>query len=134
MKRTKEMKPTLDKASRISIINRGEAAIRFIRAVKEYNSLYRTSLSAVAFYLDIEQEALFVKEAHEAYPLSLMAGFSKNKGPVYLNRELMLEALLSTNCQAVWVGWGFLSEDAAFAEMIEKAGLVFLGPSSRAMR
>ena len=67
MKKTKKTGPILDSTTRMGIINRGEAAIRFIRAVKEYNSLYRASLSAVAFYLDIEQE----KEAHEAYPLSL---------------------------------------------------------------
>jgi len=133
MKNEKMNRPLLDGTSRIGIVNRGEAAIRFIRAVREYNLLYQTNLTTVAFYLDIEPEALFVKEADIACPLSQLAGFAKNQGPAYLNKELMLEALLSTRCQAVWVGWGFLSEDAPFARMIEEAGLIFIGPSSESM-
>ncbi|MEW6380995.1 MAG: biotin carboxylase N-terminal domain-containing protein [bacterium] len=70
MESTEHKRPTLDNSSRIGIINRGEAAIRFIRAVREYNALYHTSLTTVAFYLDIEQESLFVKEADDVYPLS----------------------------------------------------------------
>ncbi|MEW5804467.1 MAG: carboxyl transferase domain-containing protein [bacterium] len=133
MERTEQERPILDGASRIGIINRGEAAIRFIRAVREYNALHQTALTAVAFYLDIEQEAPFVKEADEACPLSKLTGFARVKGSAYLNKELMLEALLSAQCQAVWVGWGFLSEDAAFARMVEDSGLVFIGPSSESM-
>jgi acetyl/propionyl-CoA carboxylase alpha subunit/acetyl-CoA carboxylase carboxyltransferase component len=133
MKITKKNRPTLDGASRIGIVNRGEAAIRFIRAVREYNSVYQTNLTTAVFYLDKESEALFVKEADIACPLSQLAAFAKNQGTAYLNRDLMLGALLSTHCQAVWVGWGFLAEDASFAQMIEEAKLVFIGPSSESM-
>ncbi|MGA1869455.1 MAG: carboxyl transferase domain-containing protein [bacterium] len=133
MKKKKESRATLERISRIGIINRGEAAIRFIRAVKEYNILYHTDFTTVALYLDMEREGLFVTEADVSCPLSTIAGFDKNQGSAYLNRKLMLNALKSTNCQGVWVGWGFLAEDAAFAGMVEEAGLVFIGPSSWSM-
>ena len=129
----KKQKNILKNNSRIGIINRGEPAIRFIRAVKEYNALYNTELETVAFYLDIEQNALFVKEADVAYPLSEIPGFFEISGIAYLNKEFMLKALLHTLCSGVWVGWGFVAEDHLFAEMIENSGLVFMGPSSKAM-
>ncbi|MGA1823799.1 MAG: carboxyl transferase domain-containing protein [bacterium] len=129
----KRKRPTLQKGSRIGIINRGEAAIRFIRAVNEFNALYHTNFTTVAFYLDLEPEALFVKEADEAYLLSQLLNVNGCQGSVYVNKECMVKALLSSHCQAAWVGWGFLSEDAAFADMIEKAGLVFIGPSAQSM-
>ena len=112
MKKQKNSRPSLDSASRIGIINRGEAAIRFIRAAKEYNSLYQTHFTSIGFYLESEKEALFVKEADETCLLSDIPSFANNQGSAYLNKELMLDALKATDCQAVWVGWGFLSEDA----------------------
>ena len=128
-----EKRPILKTNSCIGIINRGEPAIRFIRAVKEYNSLHETKLSTVAFYLDVEQDALFVKQADRACSLATVPGFLENQGSAYLNRQLMLDALLMTNCDAVWVGWGFLAEDSEFVSMVESAGLAFLGPSPKAM-
>ncbi len=125
--------PTLSSDARIGIINRGEAAMRFIRAVREYNSLHETSLTTSAFYLDVEEEALFVKEADYSLRLSTLSEFANSTGSPYLNRRLMVEALKATQCSAVWVGWGFLSEDAEFIEMLEHESFVFLGPSSRAM-
>ncbi len=124
---------TLATDARIGIINRGEAAMRFIRAVREYNSLHDRVLSTAAFYLDVEEEALFVKEADLAIRLSSLPDFAGSIGSPYLNRRLMVEALKHAGCSAVWVGWGFLSEDAEFIEMLEQEGLVFLGPPSRAM-
>ncbi|MFO7848728.1 MAG: carboxyl transferase domain-containing protein [Spirochaetia bacterium] len=104
------------------MLNRGEAALRFVRAVKEYNNLHSSGLKTVAFFTEREEYAPFVKMADEAFPLHS-----------YMNHELMLEALSRSGCDAVWVGWGFISEDAVFTEKVEKAGLVFLGPSSEAM-
>lgn len=126
-------KPRLNGTARIGIMNRGEAAVRCIRAVKEWNALRGTSIATVAFYLDKEKDALFAKEADIAFPLSSLPGFAELTGNAYLSREFMLEALRAAGCTAVWVGWGFLSEDAPFVKMIEDAGLVFLGPSSEAM-
>ena len=120
---------TLKKNARIGIVNRGEAALRFIRAVREYNSLHGTKLTSVAFYIESEEKAPFVRMADE---VRLLSGQSKHATP-YLDHEVMIEGLESMDCDAVWVGWGFLSEDAAFAKKIERKGWVFLGPSSKAM-
>lgn len=133
MKKSKKKRPTLNTTSRIGIINRGEAAVRFIRALKEFNTLYNEKLTSIAFYLDIEQESPFVKKADETYSFTHITGYAKNQRHPYLNRELMMKALISTHCQALWVGWGFLAEDAVFTAMVEDAGLVFLGPSSKSM-
>jgi acetyl/propionyl-CoA carboxylase alpha subunit/acetyl-CoA carboxylase carboxyltransferase component len=119
--------------ARIGIINRGEAAYRFIRAVKEYNLLNGTQLSSVAFYTDKESSAVFAREADYAYPLSGFSRFEKVAGPAYLDYDLLMEALTESGCDGVWVGWGFVSEDAEFVRRVEKAGLVFLGPSSEVM-
>ena len=124
---------TLGDNSVVGIINRGEAAMRFIRAVREFNALHGTSMRTVAFYIDAEEDALFVQEADRAVALSGLPLHDATGGSPYLNKELLLQALLSSGCDALWVGWGFVSEDAAFVEMVEQAELVFLGPSSGSM-
>jgi acetyl/propionyl-CoA carboxylase alpha subunit len=123
----------LPASGRIGIINRGEAALRFIRGLREWNSREGASLETVTLYLDSEKDALFVQESNYSFPLSAFPEFSRSTGSAYLNRALMLQALTASDCVAVWVGWGFLSEDAEFVAMIEQAGLVFLGPDSTAM-
>jgi len=118
---------------RIGIVNRGEAALRFIRAVKEYNALHGTELKTVAYYIDKEEHAPFVKMADDRLALSSLSSYpGKQKSP-YLDHDVMMEAISSSDCQAIWVGWGFVSEDAIFAERVEKAGVVFMGPSAKAM-
>lgn len=117
--------------NRIGIVNRGEAAVRFIRGVKEFNALYRTGFTTVAFYMEKEREAIFVQEADSSYPFTALPGPTP-KVP-YSDREFMSGALQFAGCRAVWGGWGFLAEDAAFVAMLENAGLVFIGPSSQAM-
>jgi len=126
-------KVILKENARIGIINRGEAALRFIRAVKEYNSLHGTDLKTVAFYIPVEEEAPFVKMADDVLLLSELPGYpGKQKSP-YLDHELMIAGLKEKRCDALWVGWGFVSEDAPFVEKIEALGLCFMGPSSEAM-
>ncbi len=119
--------------SKIGIANRGEPALRFVRAVHEYNERMRASLKTVAFYLDIERDAPFVQEADIVVPFSEFEGVEGNHGTCYLDRDLLLTVLTQSGCDAVWVGWGFLSEDAPFVGMIEEAGLVFIGPNSETM-
>ncbi|WP_187759783.1 carboxyl transferase domain-containing protein [Thiospirochaeta perfilievii] len=123
----------LNDNAKIGIINRGEAALRFIRAVKEYNAQNNTTLTTVAFYIDKEEYAPFVKQADESLALSSLSLYpGKQKSP-YLDHELILQGLTKSKCDAIWVGWGFVSEDAPFTEKIEKAGIIFMGPSSKAM-
>ncbi|MBF9014955.1 MULTISPECIES: carboxyl transferase domain-containing protein [unclassified Oceanispirochaeta] len=119
--------------ARIGIINRGEAALRFIRAVREYNSLHGTELTTVAFYIEAEEEAPFVKMADDVLLLSDLPDFpGKQKSP-YLDHELMIQGIQTKNCDSIWVGWGFVSEDAPFIEKIEALNISFMGPSSEAM-
>ncbi len=119
--------------AKIGIINRGEAAVRFIRGAKEFNTLYSTKFTTVAFFIDAESDALFVKEADHAYALSSFHGFGDIVGSPYINSEFLIEALIETGCSGVWVGWGFVAENADFAALLEKSGLVLLGPTAQAM-
>jgi acetyl/propionyl-CoA carboxylase alpha subunit/acetyl-CoA carboxylase carboxyltransferase component len=126
-------KPVLHASSRIGIVNRGEPAIRFLRAVREYNEAHGTAVTTVAFHLDEEADALFAREADEAVPFRTVPGATQ-AGTVYLDHEVLLAGLERTGCDGVWAGWGFVSEDAEFARLVADAGLVFLGPDHEAMR
>lgn len=119
--------------ARIGIVNRGEPAMRFIRAVKEYNAEHGTHMTTVAFFIPEEGEALFTKEADFAVPFSDIPAGSTSAATPYLNHDQLINGLLQTSCTAVWPGWGFVSEDADFVARVEQEGLVFLGPDSGPM-
>lgn len=127
-----ETQPTLHPESRIGIVNRGEPAVRFIRAVREYNQTHGTGIATVAFYLDEEADAVFVNEADDSVAFRTVPG-ARQVGAIYLDKQVLVRALESGRCDAAWPGWGFVSEDAEFAVMVEQAGLVFLGPDADAM-
>ncbi|GAA1089750.1 ATP-binding protein [Tsukamurella strandjordii] len=114
--------------SRIAIVNRGEAAMRLIHAVRDLAAETGQQIETVALYTDVDRNATFVREADIAYDL----------GPAsarpYLNLELLGQALKDTGADAAWVGWGFVAEDPAFAEKCEEVGVTFVGPSADAMR
>jgi acetyl/propionyl-CoA carboxylase alpha subunit/acetyl-CoA carboxylase carboxyltransferase component len=114
--------------SRIAIVNRGEAAMRLIHAVRELNAEGGEQIQTVALYTDAERTATFVREADIAYPL----------GPAsarpYLDHKVLEKALRETGADAAWVGWGFVAEDPAFADLCDKLGVTFIGPSAEAMR
>ncbi|MEU8181326.1 carboxyl transferase domain-containing protein [Micromonospora sp. NPDC049047] len=114
--------------NRVAIVNRGEAAMRLIHAVRELAAETGRRLETVALYTDVDRTATFVREADIAYDL----------GPAsarpYLNHALLERALIETGADAAWVGWGFVAEDPAFAELCEKIGVTFVGPSADAMR
>ncbi|AQX15994.1 fused acetyl/propionyl-CoA carboxylase subuit alpha/methylmalonyl-CoA decarboxylase subunit alpha [Tessaracoccus lapidicaptus] len=115
---------------RIAIVNRGEAAMRLIHAVRDLNAEHpdRDPIATIALYTDAERSAMFAREADEAYPLGPAA-----ERP-YLNHELLARVLTEARADAVWVGWGFVAEDAAFADLVESLGITFIGPSGDAMR
>ncbi|HMR48194.1 MAG TPA: biotin carboxylase N-terminal domain-containing protein, partial [Arachnia sp.] len=116
--------------TRIAIINRGEAATRLIHAVRDLNAEHPDAepLVTIALYTDAERSAMFAREADEAYPLGPAA-----ERP-YLNHELLARVLREARADAVWVGWGFVAEDASFADLMADMGIVFIGPSGDAMR
>ncbi|MFP4644541.1 MAG: carboxyl transferase domain-containing protein [Spirochaetales bacterium] len=125
--------PTLRPDSTIAIVNRGEAAVRFIRAAKEYNAEHSTSLTTVAFFVEQESEALFTKEADYAVPFSSYDRVNTDVVSPYLDHGLLVRAISDQGCDAVWAGWGFVSEDADFVEKLESEGICFLGPGSGSM-
>ncbi|HEY2041461.1 MAG TPA: biotin carboxylase N-terminal domain-containing protein, partial [Jatrophihabitans sp.] len=114
--------------SRIAIVNRGEAAMRLIHAVRDINAERGAQIETVALYTEAERTAMFVREADLAYSL----------GPAsarpYIDLTVLERALRETRADAAWVGWGFVAEDPAFAELCERLGVTFIGPSPEAMR
>ncbi|WP_328395812.1 ATP-binding protein [Nocardia sp. NBC_00416] len=114
--------------SRIAIVNRGEAAMRLIHAVRDLAAETAQPIETVALHTDVDRTATFVREADIAYDL----------GPAsarpYLDLKALEQALVSTGADAAWVGWGFVAEDPAFAELCEQIGVTFIGPSPDAMR
>jgi len=115
---------------RLAIVNRGEAAMRCIRAVKALRAEEGSDLQAIALYTASDRDVPFVRHADAAIEI-----FSE-RGEVaaYLDHEGLLAALRRCHADAVWPGWGFVAEDAAFVERIQAAGLRFLGPDPSAMR
>ncbi len=114
--------------SRVAIVNRGEAAMRLIHAVRDLSAETGTRIETVALYTDADRAAMFVREADLAYAL----------GPAsarpYLDLAVLERALVETGADAAWVGWGFVAEDPAFAELCAKIGVTFIGPGPEAMR
>jgi acetyl/propionyl-CoA carboxylase alpha subunit/acetyl-CoA carboxylase carboxyltransferase component len=121
---------------RIAIVNRGEPAMRLIRAVRELASAGGPVYRTVAFYTDPDRQALFVREADEALRLG-PATFVDSEGQHqsgYLDYARLEAALVEAKADAAWVGWGFVAEKARFAELCERLGVVFIGPPASAIR
>ncbi|BCJ59672.1 carboxyl transferase domain-containing protein [Micromonospora endophytica] len=114
--------------SRIAIVNRGEAAMRLIHAVRELAAETGARVETVALYTDVDRTAAFVRSADIAYDLG-----PASRRP-YLDLKVLERALVETGADAAWVGWGFVAEDPAFAELCEKVGVTFIGPHADAMR
>ena len=116
--------------SRLAIVNRGEPALRLIRAVRQLNEEGRHDITVIALHTEAEQRALFVRAADEAVTLRDDVA----AGSPYLDHEELERALRASRADSVWVGWGFVAEDPAFADLCERLGLVFIGPPAQAMR
>ena len=117
--------------TRIAIVNRGEAAMRLIHAVRDLNAGHTAdgpAIRTIALYTDVDAGAAFVREADETYLLGAAADRP------YLDLARLETALVETGADAVWVGWGFVAEDPAFAELCRRLGVVFIGPTPEAMR
>jgi acetyl-CoA carboxylase biotin carboxylase subunit len=108
---------------KILIANRGEIAIRIMRACKELG------IRTVAVYSDADKHALHVQSADEA--IHIGAASAKES---YLNADVLIRAALDSNADAIHPGYGFLSENASFAAAVASAKLTFIGPSADSIR
>ncbi len=103
---------------KILIANRGEIAVRIIRACKEMD------IKSVAIYSEVDHDALYVKIATEAYCLG------SQTVACYLNAHRLVNIAIASGCDAIHPGYGFLSENALFAQVCEQRNIKFIGPSS----
>lgn len=108
---------------KILIANRGEIALRVIRSAKEMG------IKTVAIYSDADKHAPFVRSADESYRIG-----PPPSNQSYLLGDKIIEIALQCNADAIHPGYGFLSENADFAEKVINAGLIFIGPPPSAMR
>ena len=108
---------------KVLIANRGEIAVRIIRACKQLG------IATVAIYSDVDQESLHVQIADEA----VCVGGAKSSDS-YLHMENIVSAAIETHAEAIHPGFGFLSENADFAELCQEVGLRFIGPQADVIR
>ncbi|KPK11395.1 MAG: pyruvate carboxylase subunit A [Acidithiobacillales bacterium SG8_45] len=107
---------------KILVANRGEIAVRIVRACAEMN------ITSVAIYSDADRHALHVKKADEAYNLG--------PDPIggYLNAHRIVNIAVAAGCDALHPGYGFLSENPLLAEICAKRGVIFIGPNADVIR
>ena len=111
------------KIHKILVANRGEIAVRIISTLK------KLSISSVAIYADNDVDSMHCRVADEARPLG--SGSLKD---TYLNIQKIIDAALDAGADAIHPGYGFLSEDAEFAEACKANNLIFIGPDAESMR
>src|ERR1700704_3138523 len=107
---------------KILIANRGEIACRIIRSARKLN------IKTVAVYSEADRDALHVEMADEAVAIGPPPAAES-----YLSIEKIVQACKATGAEAVHPGYGFLSEREAFAKALAAAGIVFIGPNSKAI-
>ena len=119
--------------SRVAIVNRGEAAMRAINAIRELNlerplTMQVGPLRAIAVATEAERRARFAREADEVVVLD------SDEALAYLDLAALERALVRARADAAWVGWGFVAERPEFVELCDRLGVVFVGPDAGVMR
>ena len=107
---------------KILVANRGEIALRIIRSIKKLGK------KAVAVYSEADINSLHVKYADEAYCIGPASSSSS-----YLRGDFIIETALKAGVDGIHPGYGFLSENADFASKVEKAGIIFIGPTAESI-
>ncbi|MCX7667388.1 MAG: acetyl-CoA carboxylase biotin carboxylase subunit [Atribacterota bacterium] len=107
---------------KVLVANRSEIAVRVMRALRELG------IRSVAIYSDVDANAIHTHYADEAYPLA-----GNHPKDTYLNIKKIIDIAKNANVDAIHPGYGFLAENPSFAYACEKEGIVFIGPSSRAI-
>ncbi len=110
------------KIHRILIANRGEIALRIVRACKEMD------IASIAVYSDADKDSLHVKQADEAVHVGPALSHKS-----YLNLENIIKAALDAKADAIHPGYGFLSESEDLAQACHDNGMVFIGPSAHSI-
>ena len=108
---------------KVLVANRGEIAVRIIRAAKD------AGIPSVAVYAEPDADAPFVSLADEAFALG-----GQTSAESYLNFDKILDAAKKSGANAIHPGYGFLSENGDFAEAVINAGLIWIGPSPQSIR
>lgn len=122
---------------RIAIIDRGEAAIRLIRAIWELNHEQHLNLTTVVLFTEPDRQAIFVREADDALcigPATFVDPRDEQPKSNYLHRERIEEALLTAHASAVWPGWGIQAREWWLADLCERLGIEFIGPDAAVLQ
>ena len=109
--------------NKVLIANRGEIAVRIMRACRELG------IRTVAIYSEADRDALFVRYADESLFIGPPPPLQS-----YLNMDAIIDAALKSQAEAIHPGYGFLAENAKFSDLVEKNNLVFIGPSGKNIR
>ncbi|CAK9832079.1 Methylcrotonoyl-CoA carboxylase subunit alpha, mitochondrial, partial [Anthophora retusa] len=123
MRNTHTSKITTNRFDKILIANRGEIACRVIRTAK------RLGIRSVAVYSEADRNSMHVEQADEAYCIG-PAPSSQS----YLRQDKIISIAKKSKCQAIHPGYGFLSENAEFAELCQKENVTFIGPPAKAIK
>ena len=120
----------------VAVANRGEAAVRFMRAAHSWSRERGVPLSVIALYTHADAEAPFVRMASASVCLGdpMVRGEDGKQRSAYLDVERIVALARQAGADALWPGWGFASERPELQEACEANGLVFLGPPASAMR